>query len=124
MHVLFLFNKLLQCLYCTRYCCSLELLKIMNNYQVLEALTTEQCQERFSLERLEVLGDAFLKFSVARHFFLLHDSFHEGDLTSKRSNIVNNSNLLKLAVKRNLQVKSYFMLFNYITKKVLSFFLS
>lgn len=73
-------------------------------HRVLEALTTEQCQERFSLERLEVLGDAFLKFAVARHFFLLHDSFHEGDLTSKRSNIVNNSNLLKLAIKRNLQV--------------------
>ncbi|WJX95975.1 endoribonuclease Dicer [Trifolium repens] len=73
-------------------------------HRFLEALTTEKCQERFSLERLEVLGDAFLKFAVARHFFLLHDSFHEGDLTSKRSNVVNNSNLLKLAIRRNLQV--------------------
>ncbi|XP_027192482.1 dicer-like protein 4 isoform X3 [Cicer arietinum] len=72
--------------------------------RVLEALTTEKCQERFSLERLEVLGDAFLKFAVARHFFLLHDSFHEGDLTSKRSSVVNNSNLFKLAIRRNLQV--------------------
>ncbi|KAI5381582.1 hypothetical protein KIW84_UN0611 [Lathyrus oleraceus] len=34
--------------------------------RVLEALTTEKCQERFSLERLEVLGDAFLKFAVGR----------------------------------------------------------
>ncbi|XP_045827560.1 dicer-like protein 4 isoform X3 [Trifolium pratense] len=73
-------------------------------HRFLEALTTEKCQERFSLERLEVLGDAFLKFAVTRHFFLLHDSFHEGDLTSKRSNVVNNSNLLKLAIRRNLQV--------------------
>ncbi|XP_058759719.1 dicer-like protein 4 isoform X1 [Vicia villosa] len=72
--------------------------------RVLEALTTEKCQERLSLERLEVLGDAFLKFAVGRHFFLLHDSFHEGDLTSKRSNVVNNSNLFKLAIRRNLQV--------------------
>ncbi|CAI8584290.1 unnamed protein product [Vicia faba] len=72
--------------------------------RVLEALTTEKCQERFSLERLEVLGDAFLKFAVGRHFFLLHDSLHEGDLTSKRSNVVNNSNLFKLAIRRNLQV--------------------
>ncbi|XP_027329743.1 dicer-like protein 4 [Abrus precatorius] len=72
--------------------------------RVLEALTTEKCQERFSLERLEVLGDAFLKFAVARHFFLMHDSFHEGDLTKRRSNVVNNSNLFKLAIKRNLQV--------------------
>ncbi|MED6180828.1 endoribonuclease Dicer [Stylosanthes scabra] len=76
----------------------------INSHTVLEALTTEKCQERFSLERLEVLGDAFLKFAVARHFFLTCDSLHEGDLTAKRSNVVNNSNLYKLALRRNLQV--------------------
>ncbi|KAK8581994.1 hypothetical protein V6N12_072193 [Hibiscus sabdariffa] len=72
--------------------------------RVLEALTTEKCQERFSLERLESLGDAFLKFAVGRHLFLLHDSLDEGQLTRRRSNAVNNSNLLKLATRRNLQV--------------------
>ncbi|KAM7472961.1 hypothetical protein LguiA_011144 [Lonicera macranthoides] len=55
--------------------------------RVLEALTTEKCNERFSLERLEVLGDAFLKFAVGRHLFLLHDALDEGQLTRKRSNI-------------------------------------
>ncbi|KAF7839618.1 dicer-like protein 4 isoform X2 [Senna tora] len=80
-------------------------------HRILEALTTEKCQERFSLERLEVLGDAFLKFAVARHFFLLNDSLHEGDLTRKRSNVVNNSNLFKLAIRRNLQVFDGFKYF-------------
>ncbi|KAM3337085.1 dicer-like protein 4 isoform X1 [Capsicum galapagoense] len=70
---------------------------------VLEALTTENCHESFSLERLEVLGDAFLKFAVGRHLFLLHDAFDEGQLTRKRSNIVNNSNLYMVAVRSNLQ---------------------
>ncbi|XP_057995567.1 dicer-like protein 4 isoform X2 [Hevea brasiliensis] len=73
-------------------------------FRVLEALTTEKCQERLSLERLEVLGDAFLKFAVGRHLFLLHDTLDEGELTRKRSNAVNNSNLLKLARRKNLQV--------------------
>ncbi|XP_048227644.1 dicer-like protein 4 isoform X2 [Ricinus communis] len=72
-------------------------------YRILEALTTERCQERLSLERLEILGDAFLKFAVGRHLFLLHDTLDEGELTRKRSNAVNNSNLLKLASRRNLQ---------------------
>ncbi|KAL0427693.1 UNVERIFIED_CONTAM: Dicer-like protein 4 [Sesamum latifolium] len=72
--------------------------------RILEALTTERCYEHFSLERLEVLGDAFLKFAVARHLFLKHDALDEGQLTRKRSNIVNNSNLLKLATRNNLQV--------------------
>ncbi|KAH7569158.1 hypothetical protein JRO89_XS06G0115100 [Xanthoceras sorbifolium] len=73
---------------------------------VLEALTTEKCQERISLERLEILGDAFLKFAVGRHFFLLHDTLDEGVLTRKRSNVVNNSNLFKLAIRSNVQVGS------------------
>lgn len=73
-------------------------------FQILEALTTEKCHERFSLERLEVLGDAFLKFVVGRHLFLLHDTLDEGQLTRKRSSIVNNSNLFKLAKLNNLQV--------------------
>ncbi|KAF9680685.1 hypothetical protein SADUNF_Sadunf06G0147300 [Salix dunnii] len=73
-------------------------------HRVLEALTTEKCQERLSLERLETLGDAFLKFAVGRHFFLLHDTLDEGELTRKRSNAVNNSNLFKLASRNNLQV--------------------
>lgn len=76
----------------------------LNLGQILEALTTERCCENFSLERLEVLGDAFLKFAVGRHLFLKHDALDEGQLTRRRSNIVNNSNLLKLATRKNLQV--------------------
>ncbi|KAK3005994.1 hypothetical protein RJ639_017631, partial [Escallonia herrerae] len=72
--------------------------------RVLEALTTEKCNEHFSLERLEVLGDAFLKFAVGRQLFLLHDALDEGLLTRKRSNLVNNSHLLKLATLKNLQL--------------------
>lgn len=51
-----------------------------------------------------MLGDAFLKFAVARHLFLLHDAFDEGQLTRKRSNAVNNSNLYMVAIRNNLQV--------------------
>ncbi|XP_076937243.1 dicer-like protein 4 [Bidens hawaiensis] len=72
--------------------------------RILEALTTERCNERFSLERLEVLGDAFLKFAVGRHVFLVNNSLDEGILTRKRSNMVNNSHLLKLALSNNLHV--------------------
>ncbi|XP_042491944.1 endoribonuclease Dicer homolog 4 [Macadamia integrifolia] len=72
--------------------------------RVLEALTTEKCSERFSLERLEVLGDAFLKYAVGRHLFLLYEALDEGELTRRRSNIVNNSHLYKLATSSNLQV--------------------
>lgn len=72
--------------------------------RILEAITTERCNERFSLERLEVLGDAFLKFAVGRHLFILNHALDEGQLTRKRSNMVNNSHLFKLALSNNLHV--------------------
>ncbi|XP_051131155.1 dicer-like protein 4 isoform X2 [Andrographis paniculata] len=72
--------------------------------RILEALTTERCSESFSLERLEMLGDAFLKFAVGRHLFLKHELLDEGQLSNKRSNITSNTNLHKLSKKRNLQV--------------------
>ncbi|KAJ1271827.1 hypothetical protein BS78_06G155400 [Paspalum vaginatum] len=71
---------------------------------ILEALTTERCLERISLERLEVLGDAFLKYVVGRHNFISYEGLDEGQLTRRRSDIVNNSNLYELSIKRNLQV--------------------
>ncbi|KAJ6794191.1 endoribonuclease Dicer-like protein 4-like isoform X1 [Iris pallida] len=71
---------------------------------ILEALTTEKCLERFSLERFEVLGDAFLKYVVGRHSFLSYQGLDEGQLTEKRSSIVKNSHLCEMAIKNNLQV--------------------
>ncbi|XP_042002405.1 dicer-like protein 4 isoform X1 [Salvia splendens] len=72
--------------------------------KILEAITSEGCNENFSLERLEILGDAFLKFAVGRYLFLKHDALDEGQLTRKRSKLTNNHNLFKLAKLKNLQV--------------------
>lgn len=83
------------------------LLLVFKSYlfqQILEALTTEKCMERLSLERFEVLGDAFLKYVVGRHSFISFEGLDEGKLTWKRSCIVNNLNLYVLAIKKDLQV--------------------
>lgn len=79
---------------------------------ILEALTAERCLERISLERFEVLGDSFLKYIVGRHSFLSYEGLDEGQLTKKRSSIVNNSNLYDLAISKNLQVYIRDELFN------------
>ncbi|XP_006653591.1 endoribonuclease Dicer homolog 4 [Oryza brachyantha] len=71
---------------------------------ILEAITTEKCLERISLERFEVLGDAFLKYVVGRHNFITYEGLDEGQLTRRRSDVVNNSNLYDLSIRRNLQV--------------------
>uniref|UniRef100_A0A0E0KSN5 Dicer-like protein 4 n=1 Tax=Oryza punctata TaxID=4537 RepID=A0A0E0KSN5_ORYPU len=71
---------------------------------ILEALTTEKCLERISLERFEVLGDAFLKYVVGRHKFITYEGLDEGQLTRRRSDVVNNSNLCELSIRKKLQV--------------------
>ncbi|KAG9129978.1 hypothetical protein Leryth_007097 [Lithospermum erythrorhizon] len=70
---------------------------------ILEALTTLRCNESFSMERLELLGDSILKYTVSCHLFLKYPKFHEGQLSSRRSSAVRNSTLHKLGTDRKLQ---------------------
>ena len=52
--------------------------RVPNIVYVLEALTPKACQEDYSYERLELLGDAFLKFAVSLFLFLTFPEAHEG----------------------------------------------
>ncbi|KAL2544711.1 Endoribonuclease Dicer-like protein 3 [Forsythia ovata] len=70
---------------------------------ILEALTTLRCNESFSMERLELLGDSVLKYTVSCHLFLKYPKFHEGQLSSHRSRAVCNATLHKLGTNHTLQ---------------------
>lgn len=70
---------------------------------ILEAITTLRCCEDFSFERLELLGDSVLKYTLSCHLFLKYPEKHEGQLSSQRSDIVCNAMLHKLGICRNIQ---------------------
>lgn len=70
----------------------------------MEALTTLRSCEKFSMERLELLGDSVLKYVVGCHLFLKYPKIHEGQLSDRRSSVVCNSNLHKLGTNCKLQV--------------------
>ncbi|KAH8932656.1 hypothetical protein BDL97_19G085500 [Sphagnum fallax] len=70
--------------------------------RMLEAITTANCQESFSLEGLEHLGDSFLKFAVSERLFLIHDQIDEGHLTKRRKAIICNPMLQKLGTEHGL----------------------
>ncbi|KAL2346622.1 hypothetical protein Fmac_000622 [Flemingia macrophylla] len=70
---------------------------------ILEALTTLRCNENFSMERLELLGDSVLKYVVGCHLFLKYPEKHEGQLSARRSWSICNSTLHKLGTDRKLQ---------------------
>ncbi|MED6203666.1 helicase [Stylosanthes scabra] len=70
---------------------------------ILEALTTLRCCEKFSMERLELLGDSVLKYVVSCHLFLKYPKKHEGQLSERRKWAVCNLTLHTLGINRKLQ---------------------
>ncbi|XP_023744994.1 endoribonuclease Dicer homolog 3a isoform X1 [Lactuca sativa] len=70
---------------------------------ILEAITTLRCNESFSMERLELLGDSVLKYAVSCDLYLKYPNKHEGQLSSRRSWQVCNSTLYDLGISVHLQ---------------------
>mgnify|MGYP002803811972 CR=1 FL=1 len=70
--------------------------------QLLEAVTSASSGENFNLERLEMLGDSFLKMAVSIHVYWHKHYKDEGKLTKYRQRQISNKNLFNLARKRHL----------------------
>ncbi|CAM0947604.1 unnamed protein product [Alopecurus aequalis] len=70
--------------------------------KILEAVTTKECQEEFSQESLETLGDSFLKYVATQHLYCKHKLHHEGTLTKMKKNLISNAALCQLACNNNL----------------------
>ena len=69
---------------------------------IFKALATAKCDEIVNLERLETLGDSFLKLSISLYINLKYPKFDEGLSTSLKSKLVSNKNLYYLAEKKKL----------------------
>lgn len=71
----------------------------VEQHEVLAAMTSAASGDVFHLELFEVLGDAFLKFSVSLYLLQNHPDFHEGHLTTLKGQIVGNRHLCYCAMK-------------------------
>ncbi|CAG0914915.1 unnamed protein product [Notodromas monacha] len=69
---------------------------------LLQALTMSNANDGINLERLETVGDSFLKFSVTTFLFLSYPDVHEGKLSYLRSRQVSNVHLYRLGKRRGL----------------------
>ncbi|VDD85878.1 unnamed protein product [Enterobius vermicularis] len=69
---------------------------------LLQALTMSNASDGINLERLETVGDSFLKYAVTDYLFHMNPNQHEGKLSFARSKEVSNCNLYRLGKKRNL----------------------
>lgn len=69
---------------------------------ILQALTMSNANDFFSLERLETIGDSFLKYAITVYLYCTYPGIHEGKLSYLRSKQVSNYNLYHLGKKKNL----------------------
>ncbi|CAG8433757.1 11080_t:CDS:2 [Ambispora gerdemannii] len=69
---------------------------------LLVALSTPSANMEMNYERLETLGDSFLKFSVTIQLYVMFPDKHEGQLHCQRIHIICNKNLYRSAKKLHL----------------------
>ena len=66
---------------------------------ILQTLTMSNANDFFNLERLETIGDSFLKFAITVYLYCSYPGIHEGKLSYLRSKQVSNYNLYRLGKK-------------------------
>ncbi|KAG0332354.1 Dicer-like protein 1 [Podila horticola] len=66
------------------------------------ALTTSSTNRDHNYERLEILGDSFLKFSSALRMFILNPTKNEGQLTVTQVGMISNTALLRHTLRQEL----------------------
>uniref|UniRef100_A0A182VRB7 ribonuclease III n=1 Tax=Anopheles minimus TaxID=112268 RepID=A0A182VRB7_9DIPT len=69
---------------------------------ILQALTMSNANDGINLERLETIGDSFLKYAITTYLYCRYDNVHEGKLSHLRSKQVSNLNLYRLGRKKQL----------------------
>ncbi|XP_043489190.1 endoribonuclease Dcr-1 isoform X2 [Polistes fuscatus] len=69
---------------------------------ILQALTMSNANDGINLERLETIGDSFLKYAITTYLYCTYENIHEGKLSHLRSKHVSNLNLYRLGKKKEL----------------------
>lgn len=69
---------------------------------LLESITTSRALEGIQSERMEYLGDSFLKFASTIYVYNKYPNASEGQLTTCRRSIISNKSLTELALSTGL----------------------
>ena len=69
---------------------------------ILQALTMSNANDGVNLERLETIGDSYLKYAITTYLYCAFPQQHEGKLSYLRSKQVSNLNLYRLGKYKGL----------------------
>lgn len=70
--------------------------------EMYQALTANKANDIVNLERLETLGDSFLKYIATAYIFVRFPNYDEGRATSLKGRLISNKNLYYLAKSKNI----------------------
>lgn len=70
--------------------------------EIYKALTTAKSNDIVNLERLETLGDSFLKFSISLFIILKYPQYDEGKATAFKGRLISNKNLYYVGIAKGL----------------------
>ncbi|EZA61552.1 Endoribonuclease Dicer [Ooceraea biroi] len=73
-----------------------------NAIEIMQGLTTKLGVDMFDLERLETLGDSYLKFITSLYLYHTFPKFNEGQLTAVKGKIIGNRNLYYCGNKKGI----------------------
>ena len=84
-------------------CSILQPHQVQNTASFLAASCASSCEDTFSYQRLEFLGDAALKVVCLQHLFIKYPDKHQGQLTTEKGRLVSNRRLLDVARTQKLE---------------------
>jgi len=87
-------------------------LPISHNQTLFSAFCSCSAHEGSNYERLENLGDSFIKFSVSIDIFKKYPNLDEGGMTFHRGKIICNKNLYEIALRKNFDALMFVNAFN------------
>ncbi|XP_076635506.1 endoribonuclease Dcr-2 [Colletes latitarsis] len=73
-----------------------------NPVQIMFALTSKLGHDAFNLERLETLGDSYLKFIISLFLHDQYPNYNEGPLSTLKGKLIGNRNLYYCGVKKQI----------------------
>ena len=76
--------------------------RMPDNALLLQAVTAASTNDSINLERLESLGDSFLKLFTSVDLYCSRQNSHEGRLTTARTRRISNFNLYYLAMQKGI----------------------
>lgn len=76
--------------------------KCPNPWHIVQGLTLTKASDSWNIERLETIGDSFIKFTCSLYLFFQYPDYDEMKFDCLKTSLINNKNLFKIAMEKNI----------------------